>query len=90
MGVGKVPSESVKGAVIEPGRQKWRQTWQPCKLHPAGTITLKTSVEKCADIYHKNIQRKMRAGKKSSEIHCRWKEHSGSEMIDLSESAVKL
>lgn len=47
MGVGKVPSESVKGAVIEPGRQKWRQTWQPCKLHPAGTITENLSGEMC-------------------------------------------
>ena len=37
-----------------------------------------------------NIQRKGRAGKKSSKIHCTRKEHSGSEMIDLSESAVKL
>ena len=71
MGVGKVPSESVKGAVIEPGRQKWRQTWQPCKLHPAGTITLKTSVEKCADIYHKTSREKEELGTKAAKSTAR-------------------
>ena len=49
-----------KGATIKPGRQ----TLQPCELHPAATITLKTSVEKCADIYHKTSRGKEELGTK--------------------------
>ena len=56
-----------KGAAIEPGRQ----TWQPCELHPAATITLKTSVEKCADIYHKTSRGKEELGTKAAKSTAR-------------------
>ena len=56
-----------KGAVIEPGRQMW----QPWELHSAATITLKTSVEKCADIYHKTSRGKEELGTKAAKSTAR-------------------
>ena len=39
-----------------------RESWWPYEWDRACSVTLRPSVEKCADTYHKNIQREGRAG----------------------------
>ena len=85
MGVGKVPGES-KGSCNWAWKADVTTLWAaPTRHHHPENL----NGEMCRYL-PQNIQRKGRAGKKSSEIHCMQKEHSGSEMIDLSESSVKL
>ena len=85
MGVGKVPGES-EGSCNWAWKADVTTLWAaPSSHHHTENI----SGEMCRYL-PQNAQRKGRAGKKSSEIHCTQKEHSGTEMIDLSESAVKL